>query len=90
MLHLLRPRLLRWRWLDPAGMLGDVDEMHHACSERFLTPWAAQINTRAEVRQRYSIRGGACGDCFKSWCCRSCTLTQERREIEVEEYSFSR
>ena len=48
-----------------------------------------QIRTREEVRERYGIRGDAIGDCFASWCCRPCTLTQERREIELEENSFS-
>ena len=47
-----------------------------------------QIRTREEVRERYGIRGDAIGDCFASWCCRPCTLTQERREIELEENSF--
>ena len=47
-----------------------------------------QIRTREEVRERYGIRGDAIGDCFASWCCRPCTLTQECREIELEENSL--
>ncbi|KAI9450099.1 PLAC8-domain-containing protein [Lactarius psammicola] len=50
--------------------------------------WVLQIGTRADIRARYSIRGGSIDDCFTSWCCRSCSLTQERREIELEENSF--
>ena len=50
-----------------------------------------QIGTRADIRERYSIRGGAIGDrkdCLVSFFCPSCSLTQERREIELEENSF--
>ena len=50
-----------------------------------------QVGTRAEIRTRYGIRGGSVGDngdCFVSICCRPCALTQERREIELEERSF--
>jgi Cys-rich protein (TIGR01571 family) len=56
-----------------------------------LTPGrrrSAQIPTRAEARERYGIRGDVYGDCLTSWCCRPCSLTQERREIELEEGSF--
>ena len=48
---------------------------------------AAQINTRTEARERYGIRGDTYGDCLTAWCCRPCSLTQERREIELEEGS---
>ncbi|KAH9965161.1 PLAC8 family-domain-containing protein [Russula compacta] len=50
--------------------------------------WILQIQHRAEVRQRYGIRGGAGSDCFSAMCCRACALTQERREIELEEDSL--
>ncbi|KAH9052690.1 PLAC8 family-domain-containing protein [Lactarius vividus] len=50
--------------------------------------WILQIGTRADIRGRYSIRGDTVGDCLTSWCCHSCSLTQERREIELEENSF--
>ncbi|KAF8467958.1 PLAC8-domain-containing protein [Russula ochroleuca] len=47
-----------------------------------------QIHTREQVRERYSIRGNSTEDCAMSLCCRPCALTQERREIELEENSF--
>jgi len=50
--------------------------------------WIMQLRTREEIRERYNIRGAAFGDCLSSWCCRPCALTQERREIELEESSF--
>ncbi|KAF7326508.1 HD domain-containing protein [Mycena sanguinolenta] len=43
---------------------------------------------RGEVRRRYGIDGGSCGDCMAAWCCPSCDLTQVSREIELEEKSF--
>ncbi|KAG6902130.1 hypothetical protein C0995_004076 [Termitomyces sp. Mi166 len=44
-----------------------------------------EINNRAHVRGRYGIKGGGCNDCFTSWCCTACALTQEEAEIGLEE-----
>lgn len=52
------------------------------------TAHRAQLRTREEVRERYGIRGAVFSDCLSSWLCGSCALTQERREIELEEGSF--
>ena len=49
----------------------------------------AQMGSRADIRNRYDIRGDSVEDCLSSLCCRSCALAQERREIELEEKSFS-
>jgi Cys-rich protein (TIGR01571 family) len=49
---------------------------------------SAQIRTREEIRERYGISGSPISDCLVSWCCHSCSLTQERREIELEERNF--
>ena len=48
----------------------------------------AQVQPRAEIRERYNIRGHVINDWLASLCCTSCALTQERREIEAEEASF--
>jgi hypothetical protein len=48
------------------------------------------MQTRAEVRERYGIRRDAIGDCLALWCCRPCSLTQERREIELEQFLKSK
>lgn len=48
----------------------------------------AQIRTREEIRERYGIRSSLVNDCLVSWCCNPCSLTQERREIELEETNF--
>lgn len=53
------------------------------------SPWAtAQIQPRIEMRDRYAVRGHVFEDCLASFCCHACALTQERREVEVEEASF--
>jgi Cys-rich protein (TIGR01571 family) len=52
-------------------------------------PWAtAQVQPRAEMRERYGIRGHVVKDWSAALCCNSCALTQERREVELEEASF--
>ena len=52
------------------------------------TAHRAQLRPREEIRQRYGIRGGPFLDCLTSQFCNPCALTQERREIELEENSF--
>jgi len=47
--------------------------------------WVLQMSTRATMRARYRIRGDGCTDCMASCCCIPCELTQESRELEVEE-----
>ena len=47
-----------------------------------------QIRQREEMRERYGIRGSGVGDCCVAAWCRPCALTQEHREIELEERSF--
>jgi Cys-rich protein (TIGR01571 family) len=51
-------------------------------------PWIMQVQPRAEIRERYAIRGNIINDWLASLCCNPCALTQERREVEVEEASF--
>jgi len=51
--------------------------------------WVFQMGSRTDVRNRYDIRGEGVDDCLASLCCPSCALTQESRELELEEKSFS-
>ncbi|KAH9962162.1 PLAC8 family-domain-containing protein [Russula dissimulans] len=51
--------------------------------------WVFQMGSRTDVRNRYDIGGGPLKDFFDSVCCLPCALTQESREIELEEKSFS-
>lgn len=46
------------------------------------------MGSRSDIRNRYDIRGEGIGDCLNSLFCRPCALTQERRELELEEGSF--
>lgn len=47
------------------------------------------MTTRANTRARYRIKGNGGGDCLAVFCCTPCELTQESREIELEEASFA-
>ncbi|KAH8980665.1 hypothetical protein EDB92DRAFT_1899835 [Lactarius akahatsu] len=40
-----------------------------------------EIDDRADIHTRYSIRGGIAGDSLTSCCCNPCALTQERRDM---------
>ncbi|KAH9969284.1 PLAC8 family-domain-containing protein [Lactifluus volemus] len=70
------------RYADHCMIYGLLAPCHHG--------WVLQVNQRTELRERYNIRGSIYEDLFSSWCCRSCSLTQERREIELEEMSLNR
>ncbi|KAH9969283.1 PLAC8 family-domain-containing protein [Lactifluus volemus] len=50
--------------------------------------WGLQVDNRTTIRDRYGIRGNYLSDFFTSWFCSPCALTQERREIELEEASL--
>jgi len=52
--------------------------------------WTMQLGTRAILRSRYRIRGGGCSDCCAAAYCTSCQLTQDSRELELEERSIVR
>ncbi|KAF9507585.1 hypothetical protein BS47DRAFT_1303850, partial [Hydnum rufescens UP504] len=43
---------------------------------------------RKNIGHRYHIDGGCCSDFFCTWCCVSCSLTRESREVSLEEHSF--
>ncbi|KIJ22924.1 hypothetical protein M422DRAFT_196528 [Sphaerobolus stellatus SS14] len=60
----------------------------HACLLYCGFYWILQMNLRGEVRRRYNIDGGGCGDCMAALCCHPCELTQDSREIELEERSL--
>ncbi|PPQ81571.1 hypothetical protein CVT25_013413 [Psilocybe cyanescens] len=47
-----------------------------------------QMGNRGHVRNRYNIKGGGCNDCCTSFWCAPCQLTQESRELDLEEQSF--
>ncbi|KAN0139509.1 putative protein family Cys-rich [Lactarius tabidus] len=62
--------------------------MHTMCGHFGILACVMQTGNRSNIRARYSIRGDTIDDCFKSFVCHCCALTQERREVELEENSF--
>jgi Cys-rich protein (TIGR01571 family) len=50
--------------------------------------WALQISTRKKTRLRYNIAGTDLEDCGTSLCCGPCALTQESKEMGLEETSL--
>ncbi|TFK71584.1 PLAC8-domain-containing protein [Pluteus cervinus] len=54
----------------------------------FNAGWVLQIGTRNSIRSRYSIRGDPFADCCTVFWCNPCSLTQESRELELEETSL--
>ncbi|KAN0139505.1 PLAC8 family domain containing protein [Lactarius tabidus] len=50
--------------------------------------WVMLMKSRANVRSRYNIHGSDRDDCLTAYFCRPCALTQQSREIELEENSF--
>jgi Cys-rich protein (TIGR01571 family) len=69
-------------------MVGSCRYVESVISYKWSLSTSIQIQNRGNIRSRYNIRGGSMDDCLTSYCCRSCALTQERREIELEENSF--
>ncbi|KAH6908821.1 PLAC8 family-domain-containing protein [Coprinopsis sp. MPI-PUGE-AT-0042] len=43
---------------------------------------------RGEIRQRYNVKGSCFKDFLTACCCAPCGLTQESRELELEEQSL--
>jgi len=52
-------------------------------------PCLVHMGHRRDIRQRYNIEGSGGPDFLCTWCCIPCSLTQESREIELEEHSLT-
>ncbi|EJD39584.1 PLAC8-domain-containing protein [Auricularia subglabra TFB-10046 SS5] len=50
--------------------------------------WIVGMTNRTATRTRYKITGSDGEDCFLSCCCAPCALTQQSRELELEEQSL--
>ena len=69
------------------GSPGNVYALIYYLSQSLPIP--RQGSNRGIIRGRYKIDGGICGDyCAACWCT-PCELTQESREIELEERSLA-
>ncbi|KDR71290.1 hypothetical protein GALMADRAFT_127188 [Galerina marginata CBS 339.88] len=53
------------------------------CFSPVLQAWQ-----RKSIRAHYNIKGGDAEDCCTALCCGPCELTQESRELELEERSL--
>jgi len=76
---------------DPehGGGVCSADCMLFCCLNGVLgIGFVLQMFQRGNTRTRYNIKGGALGDCCTALFCMPCDLTQESREIELEEQSF--
>ncbi|KAF8318699.1 PLAC8-domain-containing protein [Clavulina sp. PMI_390] len=51
-------------------------------------PCLVHMGMRKDIRGRYNIEGGGGNDFLCTWCCIPCVLTQESRELELEEKSL--
>ncbi|KAJ8095556.1 hypothetical protein PM082_023085 [Marasmius tenuissimus] len=60
----------------------------HCCLTCFGWGWVLQAASRPDIRGRYNIRGGCCGDCCTAFCCTPCELAQEHIELSLEERSM--
>ena len=43
------------------------------------------MRQRDEIRHRYQLDGGCCGDCLRHFCCTTCVLCQEEKEVKYRE-----
>ncbi|KAJ6803872.1 cell number regulator 2-like [Iris pallida] len=44
---------------------------------------------RSKLRQQYSLEESPCNDCLVHWCCGSCALCQEYRELKGRGFDMS-
>ncbi|KXN84006.1 Cell number regulator 11 [Leucoagaricus sp. SymC.cos] len=64
------------------------DCMLHAVITFCGAGWILQFMQRGNVRSRYNIKGGGCGDCCAAFWCSPCESTQEYQELKLEERSL--
>ncbi|CDP00819.1 unnamed protein product [Coffea canephora] len=51
--------------------------------------WIISMGYRSKLRKQYGIKGGSCQDCLIHFCCQSCALCQEYRELESQGFDVS-
>jgi len=64
------------------------DTITYAALNCFGCGWILGMSNREATRGRYRIDGDSASDCFLSCCCAPCSLTQESRELELEEQAL--
>ncbi|KAM6492053.1 PLAC8 family domain containing protein [Amanita muscaria] len=74
---------------DSGGSGVDGDCAMHCClTVLFNGGFILQMPNRGAIRNRYNIEGSTWMDCLTSFYCKPCVLTQESREIGLEEQSL--
>ncbi|KAJ7445903.1 PLAC8-domain-containing protein [Mycena latifolia] len=73
---------------DPVDGLVGGDSFMYCAAQCFGLGGIVGMIGRGQTRARYGISGSGCNDCMLSCCCAPCELTQESREIELEEQSL--
>jgi len=64
--------------------------MGRDCMFVCLNGWILQVGQRTNVRKRYHIEGDSITDCVAAAFCSPCQLTQQSREIALEEWALRR
>ncbi|KAJ7459857.1 PLAC8-domain-containing protein [Mycena latifolia] len=73
---------------DPMeGVIGN-DTIMYGVAQCFGCGGLVGMGGRQLTRARYSIQGDGATDCLLACCCAPCSLTQESRELELEEQSL--
>lgn len=47
-------------------------------------PCLVHMGLRTKIRERYGVRNG-CNDMLVTWCCASCAMCQEARQLQMPE-----
>ncbi|XP_026380905.1 protein PLANT CADMIUM RESISTANCE 2-like [Papaver somniferum] len=51
--------------------------------------WIYSCQYRAKFRKTYNLEGNCCTDCLTHFCCQSCALCQEYRELKNKGFDMS-
>ncbi|KAH6914515.1 PLAC8-domain-containing protein [Coprinopsis sp. MPI-PUGE-AT-0042] len=86
----------RYEYLEAKGMAdptegGELitnDTIMHGAANCCALGFIFQMGNRQNIRTRYNVQGDSVMDLLTSCCCAPCALTQESREIELEEESL--
>jgi Cys-rich protein (TIGR01571 family) len=77
----------RYEYLEAKGQADPTEGGELLSFNQTLMPFP-QMGNRANIRARYSVQGDTVMDVLSSCCCAPCALTQESRELELEEESL--
>ncbi|KAF8325756.1 PLAC8 family-domain-containing protein [Cantharellus anzutake] len=70
------------------GTVLNAESVTYYAFMHLYIPGCYSMIGRREVRKRYNIEGNLCTDCLTQCFCSPCSITQESREIELEEQTL--